>query len=246
MSESAESLPELDPLPPPGWGPTVQLACVIGLAGIAMFAWFLPADRRVREAGPRMQCKSNLKHIALALHNYHDVHGHFPPAYTVDSHGNKLHSWRTLILPYLEEIDLYESLDLTKPWDHPVNSQALSQIPACYQCPSTSLESGYTTYLASVGDHRFFGGSKGHRIRDITDGTTNTIAIFEVNKAQAVPWMKPYDLNFAPSLTKPDYPHTGTQVAMGDGSVRFIRLDSLPEALTAMFTRDGGEKIEYP
>ncbi|MEZ6144785.1 MAG: DUF1559 domain-containing protein [Planctomycetaceae bacterium] len=48
-----------------------------------------------------LQCKNNLKQIMLALHNYHDDFGTFPPAYTVDENGKRMHSWRTLIWPYL-------------------------------------------------------------------------------------------------------------------------------------------------
>lgn len=54
------------------------------------------------EATWRMSCLDNLKHLALALHNYHDEYKSFPPAHIKGEDGRLLHSWRVLILPYLE------------------------------------------------------------------------------------------------------------------------------------------------
>ena len=71
-----------------------------------------------------MQCANNLKQIALALRNYESVYHALPPAYTVDAEGKPLHSWRTLILPYLEQQALYDKIDLSKPWDDPANKEA--------------------------------------------------------------------------------------------------------------------------
>jgi type II secretory pathway pseudopilin PulG len=101
----------------------VKILAVLG--GIALLiAMLLPAVRSAREPARRNQCLSQLKQIALALETYADVHGKFPPAYTTDADGKPLHSWRTLILPYMEEPQLYASIDLTKPWDDPVNAKA--------------------------------------------------------------------------------------------------------------------------
>ncbi|HEY4260168.1 MAG TPA: DUF1559 domain-containing protein, partial [Schlesneria sp.] len=88
--------------------------------GLVVIALFIPLPRRAGEAARRTQCKNNLKLIGLALYNYHDLYGAFPPAYTVDRHGKQLHSWRTLILPFLDQMPLYQKIDLSKPWDDPV------------------------------------------------------------------------------------------------------------------------------
>ena len=68
---------------------------------------------------------NNLKQIALALLNYEQAHHALPPAYTVDAQGRPLHSWRTLILPYLDQESLYQTIDLSKPWNDPANAKAL-------------------------------------------------------------------------------------------------------------------------
>ena len=55
------------------------------------------------------------------MNNYEAQHGCFPPAYSVDKDGRPLHSWRVLLLPYLDEEELYKQLRLDEPWDSPHN-----------------------------------------------------------------------------------------------------------------------------
>ena len=90
------------------------------------------------EATRRARCVNNLKQIGLAMYNYHDQYGCFPPAYTADEHGRPLHSWRVLLLPYLECEDLYDQLRLNEPWNSPYNQQVLkdSDVPSVFRCPS--------------------------------------------------------------------------------------------------------------
>lgn len=99
-----------------GWA----LAFVVVM--LVIVGLLLPATRRARPAVYRMHCSNNLKQISLALHNYEETYRSFPPAWTVDENGNRLHSWRTMILPYLEQKPLYDSIDLSKPWDDPANA----------------------------------------------------------------------------------------------------------------------------
>jgi hypothetical protein len=70
--------------------------------------WFLlalmaPAVRTARQGGRSAGCASQLKLIAIALLNYHDTYGAFPPAHIPDRNGKPMHSWRVLLLPFLEE-----------------------------------------------------------------------------------------------------------------------------------------------
>src|SRR5262245_46299640 len=80
----------------------LELLVVVAVIGI-LIALLLPATRSARPAARRAQCTNNLKQIALALRSYEQDHKALPPAYTVDESGRPLHSWRTLILPHLEQ-----------------------------------------------------------------------------------------------------------------------------------------------
>jgi prepilin-type N-terminal cleavage/methylation domain-containing protein len=110
----------------------VELLVVIAIIGI-LIALLLPAVQAAREAARRSQCTNQLKQIGLAMQNYHDVQKTFPPyavlgmgPYTfVTSGGAETfpnaprpayhHTWLTLILPYLEQMPLYQSVDFRRP-----------------------------------------------------------------------------------------------------------------------------------
>ncbi len=110
----------------------VEALVVIAIIGI-LVGLLLPATRAARPAARRMQCSNNFKQLGLAMHNYAADYKCLPPAYTVDAQGNRLHSWRTLLLPYLEENELYKKIDLSKPWNDPDNLAAFGQkMPRCF------------------------------------------------------------------------------------------------------------------
>ena len=64
---------------------------------------------------------NNLKQIGVALHNHHDANGSFPAAFSTDDVGRPDNSWRTRMLPFLEQKVLYDQLDFKEPWDGPHN-----------------------------------------------------------------------------------------------------------------------------
>lgn len=215
----------------------------------------LPATRRSREPARRTQCKSNLRNLMLALHNYHDEHGHFPPAFTTDKKGNRLHSWRTLLLPYLEQGELYGRVDLSKPWNHPANAAIRETEVSVFRCPSAAIERCQTCYVGAMGPSAFFKpDGTTRRMRDLADGTSYTIAITEIPREKTIHWMDPSDdfsLAFLTQSTgmftgngQTSSHHGGFQVAMSDGSVRLVSHNASPELRTAMTTIDGGEDIE--
>src|SRR3990170_4393040 len=71
---------------------------LIVLLGLFLYALWMPAVQMVR-SGPQPSCRNQFKVIALALHNYHDEYGSFPPAYVADADGKPLHSWRVRSCP---------------------------------------------------------------------------------------------------------------------------------------------------
>jgi len=177
----------------------------IGCAGLLLFGvvfvCLTPPMGHPPEASRRSQCKNNLKYIGLALHNYHESFGRFPPAFIADSNGRPMHSWRVLLLPYFDKAQaaLYAKYRFDEPWDGPNNSKLADEIVAVYNCPSDAhahgkSDSTMTNYVAIVGSGTAWPGSRPTSIRDMKDGTSNTLLIAEVANS-GIHWMEPRDLH---------------------------------------------------
>src|SRR5210317_613550 len=76
------------------------------------------------------ECKANLRRIGVALLEYHDRCGSFPPAYVLSEHGQRWHSWRVLLLPDLGYTDLHNQYSFDEPWNGPHNRQLLARMPS--------------------------------------------------------------------------------------------------------------------
>jgi prepilin-type processing-associated H-X9-DG protein len=183
------------------------------------------------------------------MHNYHDRHGSFPPAYTVDKAGKPLLSWRVLILPYVEQDALFKEFHLDEAWDSPHNRTLIDRMPSTYRCPvmsSKRADLGKTTYLTPRGKSTIFPGSEGIGIAKVTDGTSNTIFVVDASNDRAVVWTKPDDWDVDPIVDlKGIFGHHpgGTIFGFADGSVRFIKESVDPKLMEKILTRDGGEVI---
>jgi len=196
----------------------------------------------------RITCSNNLKLLSIAVHEYYEEHGRFPPAYLLDEYGVPAHSWRVLILPYLEQTELYKQYDFGEPWNSPRNIQLVNQMPQAYYCPMDEEDtpSGYTHYVAVVGEATSWPLETGLAFTDIMDGTSNTILFVESNNA--VPWTAPRDEDFDAFVASwsEDNPFRhpgGREVSLCDASVRFIS-NTLPrETLRALLTASGGEEV---
>jgi prepilin-type processing-associated H-X9-DG protein len=244
---------------------TRRHSCLLQLLGGSTFVvfccWCLPRfNFGVHPASRRVQCNNNLKQIALGLQLYHDKYGCFPPAYVADEQGRPMHSWRVLLLPFIEHRKLYEKYDFSEPWDGPNNSLLAAQIPDCYVCPGRKVAPAIaplTSYLAVVGQETAWPGATSIKLSDMVDGTSQTILVVE-SSAASVPWMEPRDLDFqvlplqinakAGRGISSEHPSgIGANVAFADGSVTFL-LDKTcsPEQLRAMLTIAGGEQIALP
>jgi hypothetical protein len=219
------------------------------------------------------QSFNNLKMIGLALHNFHDVYRHFPPATIVGPDNKPWHSWRVLILPFVDQAPLYNQYKFDEPWDGPTNRKLLDKLPPVYSDPVYGENKEYFThYVAITGDDMAFtsegadfdgknigpaiGGGRG--IAQFTDGTSNTLVVGPVGPDRKIPWMKPEDLavdDRLPGLGKkggfaaPYKLEKGTvsPFLLADGAVRGI-LDTIDgKTLHALLTLDGGEAVgEYP
>lgn len=185
----------------------IELLVVIAIIAI-LIALLLPAVQQAREAARRSECKNNLKQIGLAMHNYHDTYRVLPPGFNVDlvvantATGNGGLGWSGSILPGLDQSNVYNMIDFNADWGTGDNEKACATYLSVYRCPSdiTVKHRNHdgidarvpTSYLACFSGTRgsdseanvtdadgtfFLNSSIG--IRDITDGTSNTIAAGE-------------------------------------------------------------------
>ncbi|QDV38421.1 DUF1559 domain-containing protein [Tautonia plasticadhaerens] len=115
----------------------IELLVVIAIIGV-LIALLLPAVQSAREAARRAQCTNNLKQIGIALHNYHDQLGSFPPGAIADESRGSIWSgtsqmnvlaWRALILPQMEGGNVYNALNFDV---HGSNNQAAGNQGAWY------------------------------------------------------------------------------------------------------------------
>lgn len=224
----------------------VEFLVVLAIIAV-LVALLLPPATRGRGGARRSQCKNNLKQIGLALHNYHDKYQSFPPAYTVDDAGRPLHSWRVLILPFMDSQTLYDQIDLSKPWNDPVNATVAAKRPSFYACPSTDIAADQTTYQAIVEADSVLLAGQSRTFASITDGTSNTLVVIDAPQTNAVHWMSPHDANGKLLLgmnDQTDFQHTGgIQGLMTDGSVRFFSQNLSDETWTGLCTATSGEVL---
>lgn len=216
-------------------------------------ALLLPAVQAAREAARRAQCSNNLKQIALALHVYHDIYQSLPPAYIADANGKPMHSWRVLILPYMDAEELYKQYRFDEPWDGPHNSQLAAKMPPAFQCPSEPAGSPETHYMVVVGEGAIFDGDQPPKFSDVTDSLSNTIMVVE--SSTSTNWLAPVDLSFSQmsfTINDASKPAIGSKhaggvnVARADAAVFYLRPPVPPETLRAWLTRAGGEKVPPP
>lgn len=227
----------------------IELLVVIAIIAI-LIALLLPAVQQAREAARRTQCKNNLKQLALAMHNYHDVYLMFPPSYNIKQQSaqnpvlqGSLLGWTTFLLPYIDQGNIWnvvtadlESRVTPNAWHSTPNTtndpecqffRCIPNVPkhwseevlSVFICPSdpgtgyakevwnvsknaefdtpigksnyVGIRSGSSTEFTEAGrggptpQHLqgiFWGtGNNGTRIRDVTDGTSNTLAIGEMD-----------------------------------------------------------------
>jgi hypothetical protein len=186
--------------------------------------------------------------LGLAVANYESNNGHFPPAYQLGPDGRPWHSWRILILPFIEENELFKTYRFDEPWDGPNNRALAERMPRILAFHDTARSTTTTNYLAVVGAGTMWPGGVGRKSAEIKDGASNTILIVE-NNGLSVHWMEPRDLMFETMDYRIDQPegvsswYESPAVVTADGAVRRLSKEMAPEALRAALTVAGGEDI---
>lgn len=210
-----------------------------------------PAIEKSLRTAKRTRSMNNLKHIALALHNYHSAHGSMPPAFTTDKDGKPLLSWRVAILPYLGRSDLYDAFHRDEPWDSEHNKKLIARMPEILRAPTSKAAAGDTVYLSVRGEQTLFSVREGKpdkvRFAHVRDGLTNTIMVVEASDMQGVPWTAPDDFKYEkkdPLNGLVGQHKGGFLAALGDGSVRFLAETIDAEILRRLFDRADGQVID--
>jgi hypothetical protein len=243
-------------------------SCLMALPAFVLFmALLLPAANAVHDAVYRMHCMKCLTNIILALHNYAQFYKSFPPAYIADKDGRPMHSWRVLILPYIEQDELYKQYNFNEPWDGPNNKKLLKARPYVYACPDDEknfLTPGATStnYVAVVGADAAWHGATPRNFADFRGKTSETIMIVEVADVD-IPWTEPKDVSLEVPRTALNStaiisskhmpndnfffysPRTVVNCALADGSKcclpsGLVASDKLPDVL-----KIGGAREEY-
>lgn len=178
----------------------IELLVVIAIIAI-LIALLVPAVQRVREASARTQCVNNLKQIGLALHDYHGAYKVLPPG-----RDNESFSAHAYLLPYLDQLNLFESINFSVSYNNAANAGAKAQTVPGFLCPSdpnaSNVPAGMagTSYRANQGSGILWGLTptsttdpnygmpnpngpfyltSATTLVSITDGTSNTAAFSE-------------------------------------------------------------------
>lgn len=246
----------------------VELLVVIAIIGV-LIAMLLPAVQQVREAARRTVCFNHLKQISLGLHSYHNAHESFPAgAIEWRLGGNsalRQLAWSAFLLPFVEQQNVYQRLDLSTPFDSAQNADAAATILDVYLCP-TGLRGAE---LVSGRGPTDYGGIFGERINspnnppkgilihdtmiriaDVLDGTSNTLIVAEDTAWGDGQWIngrnvfdQAFAINAAPKFEndiRSDHPG-GANAARADGSVSFLPESTELFVLGAICSRADGE-----
>ena len=197
-------------------------------------------------------CQYELKVIGEALRTYEWANGHLPPAVVADTQGNAMHSWRTLILPFMDERPLYAAYNFNEPWNGPNNSKLAAEPLPYFRCPSDRSmgDRPMTSYLAVTGPGTVWDGQH-------ATPTPPRVMVIEVANSN-IHWMEPRNLTLEEACRGVrdgsrmciSGRHTasggfffqdevaGANALLSDGSVCFLPVGLPPETLRGLFTGD--------
>lgn len=202
---------------------------------------------------PHLRSASNLRQIGLGLSQYANIYDEYPSGATFDARGTPLHGWPTLILPYVDQVELHQAIDLARPWDDerpnpggPSNRAITQTIIGTYRLPGTGPIGPVLGYATNAW---VIGGDRPRPLASITDGLGATILAGEA-AGDYRPWGSPVHwrdpgrgINRGPAGFGGPFPG-GANFLFADGSVRFLSDRTPLPVFRALATPDGGERVD--
>ena len=257
MPQDVPELPKQFNTPKPSGGATSTAKILIivicaAIGGVLLGACcciapalLLPGVQQARVAAERVDTMNKSRIISLALQNYHDTHGKYPPAYLTDDSGNRLHSWRTMLLPYMEMNNIRAEIDMDQPWDATENAPFRNlEIPTYQSSRGERVVAGATNFVAVVGPGTVFDPDRINEIASIRDGTVNTAIFIELPSSE-IQWMEPQDVSIeeAIEIVKNNPYPTGVIVGMADGTATVLPKDMPAEDIRNLFLIADGNVV---
>ncbi|MEZ6142448.1 MAG: DUF1559 domain-containing protein [Zavarzinella sp.] len=188
--------------------------------------------------------------MSVAVATYYANEGRYPPPYVLGPDGKPWHSWRVLLLPYIEQSNVYEEYRFDEPWNGPNNRKLADQMPRIFRFHGSEPAGNTTTnYLAVVGQETVWQTERHITAEDIQDGLDQTILLVENNGAK-IHWMEPRDLNLADIDLKVNSPagvsspYLNPGVVTVNGQVFSLRPTIQQDVLRAFFTINGKENLQ--
>lgn len=217
----------------------LQVALVVALLAGVFLVRIVPLLQEARQTGGGGPwCPFSLKGTMLALHNYHQDYGSFPPAVVRDESDTPIHSWRALLLPYMGNSGEY---DFSQPWNSPSNLRFAEEHRWQHRfwttCGCQKNEED-TVVVAVTGNRTAWPEDQVVSLDDVTDGHDTTIQLVAVSES-GIKWLEPRDLSYD-ELPRTSAHGDGLHVAFVDGTAKFLPTSNRSPA---MFTIAAGEKV---
>lgn len=207
----------------------VELLVVIAIIGI-LIALLLPAVQAAREAARRISCGNNLRQMGIALQSYHSALGSFPPGCiepAFQKTGGRQFAWSALLLPFLEQQPLHDSINFSQPFYAEVNAEAGATVLSVYLCPTSRRSSPLVRGLGASDYGGLYGEAippiptngtwnaangmmlydRAITIAEVRDGTSNTLVVSEdttSNDGQWINGLNIFDQKYAINYTPDD------------------------------------------
>ena len=196
----------------------------------------------LRRSNYQAQNSNNLKIIMLGMHNYSESFQTLP----TNRGGDPPISWRVAILPFIDQAALFRTYNQTKSFDAPENALLTETRVPLYLRPGDPATSRTRYRIPDFpGSAAQFEGPL--KFSDITDGTSQTIAVIEAPESASVDWTDPAPWKISAEDPVSDIFGNRDSIiaAFFDGSVRVLYRDQTDNRkLTAMLTIAGGELID--